>query len=257
MVARLEDVGTAWDEAISVIDEARRKQAAAPGLAEPAKKRSPPWTANGSASPPTAIYPMISLDDNAAERVIRRPVVTRKNACGSRNEDAAGLAARIWTVTAAEMVGMNVLTYSPPTSTPADTTAGNPCHAPNWNDSSPGPPPPQTSATGHGPQHPDNHTGTAPATASPRTRPLRPSACPISAGGVHRLEAETIQDQQVSPQELAELLVVAVVEAGGLDPLEELVGAFEPDGVPGARGGPRRSLSGAAARNVLPVPTCP
>ena len=55
---------------------------------------------------------MISLDNNAAERAIRRPVVTRKNAYGSRNDDAARLAARIWTVTAtAEMAGLNVLTY--------------------------------------------------------------------------------------------------------------------------------------------------
>ena len=55
---------------------------------------------------------MIGLDNNAAERAIRRPVVTRKNACGSRNEDAARLAARTWTVTAtAEMAGLNVLTY--------------------------------------------------------------------------------------------------------------------------------------------------
>jgi transposase len=57
-------------------------------------------------------YPMISLDNNAAERALRRPVVTRKNAYGSRNDDAARLAARVWTVTAtAEMAGLNVLTY--------------------------------------------------------------------------------------------------------------------------------------------------
>jgi hypothetical protein len=47
-----------------------------------------------------------------AKRALRRPVVTRKNANGSRNEDAARLAARIWTVTAtAQMAGLNVLTY--------------------------------------------------------------------------------------------------------------------------------------------------
>jgi len=57
-------------------------------------------------------YPMIGLDNNPAERALRRPVVTRKNAYGSRNEDAARLAARIWTVTAtAQMAGLNVLTY--------------------------------------------------------------------------------------------------------------------------------------------------
>jgi len=51
-------------------------------------------------------------DSNAAGRALRRPVVTRKNAGGSRNDDAAWLAARIWTVTAtAEMAGLNPLTY--------------------------------------------------------------------------------------------------------------------------------------------------
>jgi len=54
---------------------------------------------------------MVSLD-NVAERALRRPVVTRKNAYGSRNDDAARLSARIWTVTAtAETAGLNVLTY--------------------------------------------------------------------------------------------------------------------------------------------------
>ena len=38
--------------------------------------------------------------------------MTRKNAYGSRNGDAARLAARIWAVTAtAEMAGLNVLAY--------------------------------------------------------------------------------------------------------------------------------------------------
>ena len=38
--------------------------------------------------------------------------MTRRNAYGSRNDDAARLAARIWTVTAtAEMAGLNVTTY--------------------------------------------------------------------------------------------------------------------------------------------------
>ncbi|MGD0064795.1 MAG: hypothetical protein ABSB76_15280 [Streptosporangiaceae bacterium] len=36
--ARLEEAGAAWDEALAGIDEARHKQAAASGLAEPAKK---------------------------------------------------------------------------------------------------------------------------------------------------------------------------------------------------------------------------
>ena len=45
-------------------------------------------------------YPMISIDNNIAERAIRGPVVTRKNACGSHNGNTAGNAARMFTVTA-------------------------------------------------------------------------------------------------------------------------------------------------------------
>jgi transposase len=57
-------------------------------------------------------FPMISLDNNTAERIIRGPVVTRKNAGGSRNEDSARLAAVIWTVTATiQMAGLNPPTY--------------------------------------------------------------------------------------------------------------------------------------------------
>jgi hypothetical protein len=55
---------------------------------------------------------MISLDNNAAERQLRGPVVTRKNAGGSHNGDTARNAAVIWTVTAtARMAALNLLTY--------------------------------------------------------------------------------------------------------------------------------------------------
>ena len=44
--------------------------------------------------------------------MIRGPVVTRKNAGGSRNGDTARNAAVIWTVTAtAQMAGLNLLTW--------------------------------------------------------------------------------------------------------------------------------------------------
>jgi transposase len=89
-----------------------RKQAAAPGLAGPAKKALATLDREWDGLAAHRDYPMISLDNNAAERAIRRPVVTRKNAYGSRNGDAARLAATAWTVTAtAEMAGLNVLTY--------------------------------------------------------------------------------------------------------------------------------------------------
>jgi transposase len=84
----------------------------APGLQEPAKKALATLDREWDGLIAHRGYPMISLDNNAAERALRRPVVTRKNAYGSRNEDAARLAARTWTVTAtAEMAGLNVLTY--------------------------------------------------------------------------------------------------------------------------------------------------
>ena len=54
---------------------------------------------------------MISLDNNIAERAVRGPVLTGKNAGGSRNGDTARNAARIFTVTAtAQMAGLNIIT---------------------------------------------------------------------------------------------------------------------------------------------------
>jgi transposase len=110
--ARPDEAGDAWDKAITVIDEARRTQMTAPGLQEPAKKALATLDREWDGLTAHRDYPMIGLDNNPAERALRRPVVTRKNAYGSRNEDAAQLAARIWTVTAtAEMAGLNILTY--------------------------------------------------------------------------------------------------------------------------------------------------
>ncbi len=118
---RLEQARAAWDTAITAIGQARKKQMAAPGLQEPAKKAlatlDREWdglTAHREWDGLTAHreFPMISLDNNAAERMIRGPVVTRKNAGGSHNEDSARLAAVIWTVTATiQMAGLNPLTY--------------------------------------------------------------------------------------------------------------------------------------------------
>jgi transposase len=109
---RLAEAYGAWDDALDAIDAERRKQMAAPGLQEPAKKALATLDREWDGLAAHRDYPMISLDNNAAERALRRPVVTRKNAYGSRTDDAARLAARVWTVTAtAEMAGLNVLTY--------------------------------------------------------------------------------------------------------------------------------------------------
>jgi transposase len=110
--ARLEKAHASWDDAITVIDEARKKQIAAPGLQEPAKKALATLDREWDGLRAHREYPMVSLDNNAAERQIRGPVVTRKNAGGSRNGDTAKNAAVIWTVTAtAAMGGLNILTY--------------------------------------------------------------------------------------------------------------------------------------------------
>ena len=82
---------------------------AAPGRQEPAKKALAALDRERDGLIAHREFPMIGLDNNPAERAIRRPVVTRRNAYGSRNDDAARPAARIWTVTAtAEMAGLNV-----------------------------------------------------------------------------------------------------------------------------------------------------
>jgi transposase len=109
---RLEAAHSAWDTAITAIDQTRTKQMAAPGLQEPARKALATLDREWDGLLAHRNYPMISLDNNTAERAIRGPVVTRKNARGSHNGDSARLAAVVWTVTATvAMAGLNVLTW--------------------------------------------------------------------------------------------------------------------------------------------------
>jgi transposase len=110
--ARLEKAYAAWDGAITVIDETRKKQMQAPGLQEPVRKALATLDREWDGLTAHRDYPMVSLDNNLAERTIRGPVVTRKNARGSHNGDTARNAAVIWTVTATvRMAGLNELTY--------------------------------------------------------------------------------------------------------------------------------------------------
>jgi transposase len=109
---RLEKAHAAWDAAITVIDETRKEQAKGPGLQEPAKKALATLDREWDGLIAHRDYPMAGLDNNLAERTIRGPVVTRKNAGGSRNPDTARTAASVWTVTAtARMAGLNLITY--------------------------------------------------------------------------------------------------------------------------------------------------
>jgi len=109
---RLEKAYQGWDAAIGEVNAARKKQAQAPGLQEPAKKALATLDREWEGIVAHRDCPMISLDNNIAERTIRGPVVTRKNAGGSHNGDTARNAAVIWTVTATvKMAGLNILTY--------------------------------------------------------------------------------------------------------------------------------------------------
>ena len=172
----------AWDTALAVIDEARKKQMAAPGLQEPAKKALATLDREWDGLIAHRDYPMVSLDNNAAERQIRGPVVTRKNAGGSRNGDTARNAAVIWTVTAtARMAGLNVLTYLTAYFDECGRNGGKPLAGRAlerflpWNASpedlrtwAKPPPARQTRA---------NNDSTGTAAAKP---PRRPSACPFT-----------------------------------------------------------------------------
>jgi transposase len=130
--AELEPACTAWDDALGVIDAERTKQMASPGLQEPAKKALATLDREWDGLVAHRDYPMIGLDNNAAERALRRPVVTRKNAYGSRTEDAARLAARVWTITAtAEMAGLNPITYLTAYLDTCGRTGGKPPTGPN------------------------------------------------------------------------------------------------------------------------------
>ena len=153
---------------MGVIDAERTKQMASPGLQEPAKKALATLDREWDGLAAHRDYPMISLDNNAAERALRRPVVTRKNAYGSRTEDAARLAARIWTITATvEMAGLNPITYLTAYLDACGRTGGTAARpARTWNGSCPGPRPPTTYTPGHSHPAPAD-TRPDPVTASP------------------------------------------------------------------------------------------
>ena len=177
--ARLEEALAAWDAALTRIDHARKKQMAAPGLQEPAKKALATLDREWDGLAAHRGYPMIGLDNNAAERMIRGPVVTRKNAGGSRNGDTARNAAVIWTVTAtAQMAGLNLLTWLTAYFDECGRNGGKPLAGPDldrflpWNAS-----PEDLRTWAQRRQHPDKPAANTPAPARPPSRPRRLSAC--------------------------------------------------------------------------------
>jgi hypothetical protein len=67
---RLEEARAAWDAALAVIDEARKKQMAAPGLQEPAKKALATLDREWDGLAAHRDYPMIGLDNYADAAVM-------------------------------------------------------------------------------------------------------------------------------------------------------------------------------------------
>ena len=179
---RLEEARAAWDTAITAIDQARKKQVTAPGLQEPARKALATLDREWDGLAAHRNYPMISLDNNTAETMIRGPVVTRNNAGGSRNGDTARNAAVIWTVTAtAQMAALNVLTYLTAYLDACGRNGGKPLAARTWNASCPGRPAPKTSRPGH--SHPSSQANPAPGNhhgTAHLNRPRRLLPCPLT-----------------------------------------------------------------------------
>ena len=102
-----------FDTALAVIDRERHAQAANEHLMHPAAVKvlatlDREW--DGLAR--HREFPELPLDNNAAERALRGPVVGRKNFYGSGSKASAELAARVWTITAtAARAGLNPLAY--------------------------------------------------------------------------------------------------------------------------------------------------
>jgi len=102
-----------FDAALAVIDSERHAQAANAHLMHPAAVKvlatlDREW--DGLAR--HREFPELPLDNNAAERALRGPVVGRKNFYGSGSTASAELAGRVWTITATtERAGLNPLAY--------------------------------------------------------------------------------------------------------------------------------------------------
>ena len=87
--ARLEKAYAAWDDAITVIDEARKKQAQAPGLAEPAKKALATLDREWDGLIAHRDYPMIGLDNYPDGAVMPMSVACGGSAAGQGGALAA------------------------------------------------------------------------------------------------------------------------------------------------------------------------
>jgi transposase len=104
--------GTDFDTAITVMDTARREQQGIYSLHPAARKVLDILDREWDGLVRHRDFPDIDLDNNAAERALRNPVIGRKNYYGSQAQWAAYLAAAVWTITAtAERNQREPLTY--------------------------------------------------------------------------------------------------------------------------------------------------
>ncbi len=87
--ARLEKAYAAWDDAITVIDEARKKQMQAPGLQEPAKKALATLDREWDGLAAHRDYPMVSLDNYPDDAVMPMSAVCGGPAAGQGGALAA------------------------------------------------------------------------------------------------------------------------------------------------------------------------
>ena len=87
--ARLEKARAAWDTALDAIDAARKKQIAAPGLQEPAKKALATLDREWDGLAAHRDYPMVSLDNYPDDAVMPMSAVCGGPAAGQGGALAA------------------------------------------------------------------------------------------------------------------------------------------------------------------------
>lgn len=98
--AEYTEASAAFEQALQVMDTARKEQAQIYSLRPAAKKVLATLDHEWDGLVAHRDFPDIDLDNNVAERALRTPVVGRKNFYGSQADWAAHLAAGIWTITA-------------------------------------------------------------------------------------------------------------------------------------------------------------
>jgi len=156
--------GTDFDTALTVMDTARREQQAIHSLHPAARKVLDTLDREWDGLIRHRDFPDIDLDNNAAERALRNPVIGRKNYYGSHARWAAYLAATVWMITAtAERNQREPLTYLHDYLQACAHNDGNPPKVKRCNASCPGSPTPVTppaaaTTTRH---HPNQQTSPA------------------------------------------------------------------------------------------------